>query len=239
MQKRSILIVEDDAQLAAVLVSALTSEGYQVAHQADGEQGLREAQSNEYDLLVLDHDLPGRRGMDICREIRRHDENVRILMLTAIADETSKVVGLELGADDYLAKPFSMRELVARVRALLRRGGTSAPASDVLRFGPLEIDTASRLVALAGSMVELTKLEFDLLLFLASNAGRAISVEDLMENVWGHHSSSQEQTVRAQISRLKKRIFVDETGHDFIENVRGYGYRFIVPGSPEDTESTP
>jgi DNA-binding response OmpR family regulator len=223
---KRILVVDDEPTLVATLKYNLEREGYQVLTAADGESGLSLARSNRPDLIVLDLMLPIIDGFEVCRILRR-EMTVPILMLTAKTDEVDKVVGLELGADDYVTKPFSMRELLARVRALLRRAETApATASDVLTAGDLQVDP-SRREALRGSQVlQLKPKEYDLLLFFLRNRGRAFSREQLLDKIWRYDFVGDSRTVDVHVSWLRQKIEDEPAKPTRLITIRGLGYRF-------------
>ena len=220
-----ILVVDDEQSITDLLEYNLQRNGYQVVVAHDGRQALRLAQDEQPDLVILDLMLPGLDGLDICRELRR-DSSVPIIMLTARDEEVDRVVGLELGADDYVTKPFSVRELMARVRAVLRRvtSGEST-ATDVHRVGPLEVDTLSREARLGTIPLHLTQLEFDLLETLARHAGQALSRQQLLDQVWSYDYYGGDRAVDSAVKRLRTRL--REAGGDpsIISTVRGVGYR--------------
>jgi len=233
MAGRKVLIVEDDRTLLDVLTYNLVREGYQVTAVADGIRGLELARSSKPDLLILDIMLPELDGLELCR-ILRGESAVPILMLTARTEEIDRVVGLELGADDYISKPFSMRELVARVRAALRRsemgrrelamGGSVG--DEVLRAGELEVDLARHTVSRGGLALDLGPKEFDLLAFLMKNRGRVFSRDRLVEEVWGYEYTGDSRTVDVHIRWLRRRIEVDPAHPKQLITVRGVGYKF-------------
>lgn len=225
---RSVLIVDDDSNVRALLALHFSEQGYKVTEAADGDRGLTLALSGSHDLVLLDVSLPGKDGLAICREVRSQGVDVPIMMLTNRGDEIDKVLGLELGADDYVAKPFSIREVLARAKALLRRTSDSiAPVVQQLQFGDLVIDAASREVTLSAVAVSLTSTEFDLLFFMVRNAGRAFSREQLLASVWGYTSSSYEHTVNVTINRLRTKIERHPASPEFIQTVWGVGYKFV------------
>jgi DNA-binding response OmpR family regulator len=222
-----ILIVEDDPNLLETLKYNLQRENYEVLTAADGEQGLEIALDRNPDLVILDVMLPKLSGFEVCRILRRKT-TVPILMLTAKTDETDKVVGLELGADDYVTKPFSMRELLARIRAMLRRAQvTELPPSGEknLKIGDIEVDIDRHLASLKGSALELTPKEFDLLAFLARNRGLVFSREKLLEKVWGYDYSGDSRTVDVHIRWLRRKIEADPGNPRHLITVRGAGYK--------------
>jgi DNA-binding response OmpR family regulator len=228
MASQSVLIVEDEENLRVALQFNLQQEGYDVHTAADGVTGLEIARAERPDLLILDVMLPGMNGYDVCREIRK-DSDVPILMLTAKSEEIDKVVGLEIGADDYVTKPFGVRELIARVHALLRRrrGDVgSAVVGEPLRAGDLSVDIAGHVAHKAGEVVELKPREFDLLALLVANPGRAYSRAQILEAVWGHNYIGDERTVDVHIRWLRQKIEDEPSLPRRIVTVRGVGYRF-------------
>lgn len=232
MSTRKVLVVEDDSTLLDVLRYNLAREGYEVATATDGGQAIEVARREKPDLLVLDVMLPVLDGFEVCRILRRQMP-MPILMLTARTEEIDRVVGLELGADDYVSKPFSMRELLARVKALLRRteaalaiaSGAEAGTAP-LRSGGLELDVAAHRAALAGVALELSPREFDLLAFLLANRGRVFSRDSLLEKVWGYDYSGDTRTVDVHVSWLRRKIEQDPAHPCRILTVRGVGYKF-------------
>ena len=221
-----ILVVDDDHHIGELLTMHLDEIGLKVTHVADGLRGLELALTDSYDLVVLDVMLPGKDGVDICRELRKRSIRAPIMMLTFRGEEVDKVLGLEMGADDYVTKPFSIREICARVKALLRRtNGSSEEKNTKVAVKGLSIDTYSREVTLEGKLVELTSTEFDLLLFLAKSPGRAYSREQLLTGVWGYTSSAYEHTVNTHINRLRAKIEADPASPKFIQTVWGVGYK--------------
>ncbi|MES2366177.1 MAG: response regulator transcription factor [Pseudomonadota bacterium] len=226
------LVVEDTAEIADLIRLHLEDLGLQVTCAADGIVGLELARNGTFDLIVLDLMLPGLDGLEICRALRSDPRYYTpILMLTAKASEIDRVVGLELGADDYLGKPFSIPELQARVKALLRRSdkmrGVVAPNEVALvRAGSLEIDTMRHEVRLCGRLIPLTAKEFDLLLFMAHNPGRVYSRAQLLDAVWGTTLESYEHNVNTHINRLRAKVEADPANPQYVLTVRGVGYRF-------------
>jgi two-component system OmpR family response regulator len=233
MTGSKVLIVEDDRTMLGVLKYNLFKEGYDVITAVDGIQALEVARSEKPELIVLDIMLPKLDGLEVCRILRK-EMTVPILMLTAKTEEIDKVVGLEIGADDYVIKPFSMRELLARIRAMLRRAGMmkheassigkeAAPSS--IKIGDLEIDLARYQVSLGGSILELTLKEFDLLAFLVMNRGRVFSRDHLLEKVWGYDYAGGTRTVDVHIRWLRRKIEVDPSSPKRLITVRGVGYK--------------
>ena len=233
---KRVLLVEDDADIAEIVALHLRDEGYAVVHATDGPAGLRLLEQHAWDALVLDLMLPGLDGLEICRRVRAMDRYTPIIITSARGSETHRVLGLEIGADDYLAKPFSVLELVARVRALLRRidAVARAPAAaGIVRVGELAISALEREVKLAGKRVEFTPREFDLLLFFASNPGKVFSRSELLDRVWGHQHSGYEHTVNTHINRIRAKIELDPATPRRILTVWGRGYKL----SPEESEA--
>jgi two-component system OmpR family response regulator len=227
MSTNTILIVEDDRTLVDVLRYNLVKEGYNVLIAGDGEGALKLTRTEEPDLVLLDIMLPGMSGLEVCRILRK-ETNVPILMLTARTDEIDKVVGLEVGADDYVTKPFSLRELMARVRAMLRRAEMTVPKpSDrqSVKVGDLQVDVARRKVTLGNSVLDLTQKEFDLLAFLAQNKGLVFSREQLLDKVWGYEFAGDTRTVDVHIRWLRQKIETDPAHPKHLITVRGVGYK--------------
>lgn len=222
----TILVVEDDPILREVLVYNLERLGHDVLEASTGTQGLERIRRDHPDLVVLDIMLPELDGFTLTRQIREEGNPVPILMLTARADEIDRVLGLELGADDYLTKPFSMREFLARVKALLRRARSQAPPEVILRFGDLVIDTLRHEVRRAGQPLHLKPREYDLLLFLARHRGKVLSRALILERVWGWEFEGGSRTVDVHIRRLRAKIEPDPSRPTRIVTVRGVGYRF-------------
>jgi DNA-binding response OmpR family regulator len=236
---RTVLIVEDDREIVDLLALHLRDIGLETDVALDGTTGARKAGEAPYAVVILDIMLPGLDGIEVCRRIRARGGYTPVLMLTARSDEVDKVVGLEVGADDYVTKPFSVRELMARVRALLRRtdelsraavdGASDGVGEPPLRFGRLVVDTARRRVLVDGARVELTAKEFELLSTLSRHPGQAFSRQQLLELVWGYSYEGYSHTVNSHINRLRAKIEEDSSRPRYIETVWGYGYRFAVP----------
>lgn len=226
-----ILIIEDDDEIANLVDMHLRDLGYQLDRARNGQSGLDQALANPYQLVILDLMLPELDGIEICRRLRAQKPDLPMLMLTARSEEFDKVLGLEMGADDYVTKPFSIRELTARIKALLRRthAAEQAPADSdrpKLTFAELAIDLDNRKVALAGQRVELTAKEFDLLALFTAHPGRTYSREQLLDQVWGYQFGGYRHTVNSHINRLRTKIEPDPNQPKFIKTVWGVGYRF-------------
>lgn len=233
--QRHILVIEDDPNVQNVIRESLADSGSHIVCAANGSDGLAESRRTRFDLIILDLSLPGLNGFDVCRAIREGDRLVPILMLTSRAEELDKVLGLELGADDYVTKPFGTRELAARCRALLRRaerGRVSdtddAPSGDVIEVGGIRIDLASRLATVGGRNIVLTATEFDLLALFASNPGRTFSREEILAKVWGYDCANYGASVTVLLSRLRAKIESDPDRPFYIVTIRRVGYRFAT-----------
>ena len=230
MSTQHLLMIEDDARLAAMVGEYLTQSGFVVTHMPDGESGLGALQDKPVDLVVLDLMLPGIDGLEVCRRIRAlpgDAARVPVLMLTAKGDPMDRVVGLEIGADDYLPKPFEPRELLARIRAVLRRHqGGAAPEHKLMRFGALEIDRDARVVSVDGQAAELTSYQFDLLVTLAERAGRVLTRDQIMEAVRGRDLAAFDRSIDVHMGRIRAAIEQDVKNPKRILTVRGVGYVF-------------
>jgi len=218
-----ILIIDDEPSIVNLVSAYLKPEGYEVYTAADGPSGLKAAKAFKPDLIVLDLMLPGMDGLEILSRLRR-ESDVYVILLTARTEETDKIVGLSVGADDYVTKPFSPRELVARIKAALRRlkTGAGSGGGDVLSFKRVRIDAGARLVTVDDQPVELTAIEFDLLKALAENRGRVLSREQLLEKVWGGEYYGEMRVVDVHLGHVRQKLGSD----DLIATVRGVGYRF-------------
>jgi two-component system alkaline phosphatase synthesis response regulator PhoP len=224
---RKILIVEDDRDVVELLKYNLEKEGFRVGYATDGNTALTHVRRFVPDLLILDLMLPGLDGLEICRQMRQIDQfaSLPILMLTARAEEADRVVGLEIGADDYVTKPFSVRELIARVRSLLRRREAAGAQRSVVQQGLLTIDPQTHRVTVGNKPVELSALEFRLLYFLASNAGMVFSRGQLLDRVWGSDRSVTPRSVDVYVRRIREKI-ESQSAPAYLETVHGVGYRF-------------
>jgi len=224
-----VLVVEDESAIVEAVSYALELEGFQVASAASGREGLDAARRLKPSVVLLDVMLPGMSGLDVCRQLRR-ESDVPIIMLTAKEGEADKVAGLELGADDYMTKPFSMRELVARVRAQLRRAAKSGALSgsnEVLRGGAIELDVDAHEVRVAGETIPIRPKEFDLLESLMRRRGRLATRETLIDEVWGPDYFGATKTLDVHIKRLRQKLEADPARPRHIVTVRGLGYKFV------------
>lgn len=224
-----ILLVEDEEGLIITLTDRLQSEGFEVRSATDGDAGLALAQAESFDLIILDVMLPKKNGYDVCRDLRRKNVETPILMLTAKGETIDKVLGLKLGADDYLTKPFEVIELLARVEALLRRApNTSQTSPESFRFGDVSIDFSRAEIAKNGETVELSAMEFKLLQFLIEHRGKVHSRNDLLDEVWGYDAMPSTRTVDVHIAWLRQKLESNPKYPQFIQTVHGLGYKFTA-----------
>ena len=233
MSTPQLLMIEDDARLAQMVGEYLTQSGFGFHHALDGASGLEMLQQRSPDLVILDLMLPDTDGLEICRRIRALPNHalakVSVLMLTAKGDPMDRIIGLEIGADDYLPKPFEPRELLARIRAVLRRrseGGSEATPAAVMRFGTLEIDRNARSVTVGGELADLTSYQFDLLVAMAERAGRVLTRDQIMEAVRGRELEAFDRSIDVHMGRIRAAIEVDAKNPKRILTVRGVGYVF-------------
>ncbi len=224
----TVLVVDDEPIVRDVVVRYLEREGYRTLEAADGDRARELLEQEQPELVVLDVMLPGMDGLTLCRWIRGRSD-LPVILLTARGDEADRIVGLEIGADDYVTKPFSPRELAARVRTVLRRSAPKTPGEEQLRFNGLMLDSGTREVRRAGDLLRLTAKEFDLLWFLASHPRRVFSRDQLMDRVWGYAAALDTGTVTVHVRRLREKIEADPSRPVFLETVWGVGYRF-APG---------
>ena len=226
---RRILVVEDEPSLLLTLEDRLRSEGYAVATEEDGQAGFERAQAEPFDLVILDVNLPGKNGLDVCRDLRQQGFGAPILMLTARADLVDKVLGLKLGADDYLTKPFEHMELTARIEALLRRapalGGGGARQA---RFGDVDVDFEAAEVTKDGAPVELSALELRLLEYFLEHRGKVLSRDRLLDDVWGYDATPVTRTVDVHVASLRQKIEDVPSKPRFLLTVHGRGYKFLA-----------
>lgn len=228
-----ILVIDDDVELCALVAEYLEPEGFQIESVYDGNRGLERAMSGDHRLVVLDVMLPGMNGFDVLRKIR-NTSKIPVLLLTARGEDVDRIVGLEIGADDYLPKPFNPRELVARIRAILRRTQVAdkvegAQIPDVLHVGDVELDPATRTVHHRGQPVELTSVEFNLLHVLLREAGRVVTRERLVDEVLSRKFSPFDRSIDMHVSKVRKKLGDSDNGSDHIKTVRGVGYIFAHP----------
>ncbi len=226
--KEKILIIEDQEDLVKGLILNLADEGYEVDYALDGKEGLGKALKEKPDLILLDIMLPGMNGLEICKELRQNKMDIPIVMLTAKGDEIDKVIGLEIGADDYISKPFSIRELLARVKAHLRRenrGGESV--AEVIQLETLKIDFGQFKIIRKGKEIDLTSLEVDVLRYLIEHNGKVVSRDDLLDKIWGYEKYPTTRTIDNHILKLRKKIEIDPNHPRHILTVYGGGYRFV------------
>jgi len=232
MDNKKVLIIEDDFNIIGLLTIHLRDLGCSVVSETDGQKGLVIAKEKPFDLIILDIMLPSLNGMELCRKLRQTDRHTPIMMLTSRSEEIDKVMGLETGADDYLTKPFSVREFIARVKVIFRRREDNTavqdapPPASVIRFDGLEIDLDKRKVMMDNNRVELSPKEFELIALLASNPGKSYSRKQLLNLVWGYDFEGYEHTVNSHINRLRGKIEKDLSNPIYILTAWGVGYRF-------------
>lgn len=229
MPKELIFAVEDEVHIQQLIKYNLEANGYRVMVFESGESLLKEVKATTPDMFILDLMLPGIDGLEVCKQIKQNSrtKNIPIIMLTAKSEEFDRVLGLELGADDYITKPFSVRELVARVKALFRRASISIPhEDDIIRYGDITVDCIRREVYKDGNLLELPLKEFELLKLLLLNKGKVLSREMLLEKVWGFDYYGETRTVDVHVRYLRQKIEDDDSNPRYIETVRGIGYKF-------------
>jgi DNA-binding response OmpR family regulator len=222
----TILVVEDDASIRLGLQRNLSFEGYRVVTAATGQEGLEAAFREKPDLVLLDVMLPGPSGLEICRSIRRHDPALPILIVSAKTQEPDRVAGLDLGADDYIPKPFSVKELLARVRSALRRRRALAHEEKPFAFGPCEVDFSARVLKVKGRLQECSPKEFELLRYLVRNRGVVVSRDQILNRVWGWDYEGTARTIDNFVQKLRQKVEEDPDDPRWIRTVRGVGYRF-------------
>jgi two-component system alkaline phosphatase synthesis response regulator PhoP len=231
-----LLVVEDEPGLVMALTQRLSSEGYELATAEDGERGLALGLNEPFDVIILDLMLPRKNGFDVCRDLRRRGIETPIIMLTARGQVVDKVVGLKLGADDYLTKPFAMMELLARVEALLRRSASSSASSkagsrstEIHQFGTLRVDFRRTLVTRNNKPVNVSAREFKLLRYLIEHSGVTVSRDELLNEVWGYNTATTTRTVDVHVSSLRQKIEEDPRHPKSIVTIHGFGYKFVSP----------
>jgi two-component system, OmpR family, alkaline phosphatase synthesis response regulator PhoP len=221
-----VLLVEDEPGLVMTLTDRLAAEGYDVVSAVDGETGLRRASGELFDIVLLDGMLPGRDGFDVCRTLRQRNVNTPILMLTARGQLVDRIVGLKLGADDYLVKPFEMAELLARVEALLRRAPSPGASSDAYQFGDVQVDFRKAEVTRAGARLDLSAREFKLLKYFIEHRGATLSRDELLNEVWGYNAMPSTRTVDVHIAWLRQKLETNPRHPEYIQTIHGMGYKF-------------
>ena len=228
MANEKILVVDDEEHILELISFNLTNDGYKVIKANNGIDAVRLAIEEKPKLILLDLMIPGKDGYDVCREVRSNSEirNIPIIMLTAKSEELDKILGLELGADDYITKPFSVRELLARVKAVLRRFSVVEPESSVLVFGNLKADFEKREIHVKDKKLDLTLKEFELLEILIRNKGKILTRDTLLDKIWGYEYIGETRTVDVHIRYLRKKVEEDDKNPKLIETIRGVGYRF-------------
>ena len=228
MANEKILVVDDEEHILELISFNLTNDGYKVIKANNGIDAVRLAIEEKPNLILLDLMIPGKDGYDVCREVRSNSEirNIPIIMLTAKSEELDKILGLELGADDYITKPFSVRELLARVKAVLRRFSVVEPESSVLVFGNLKADFEKREIHVKDKKLDLTLKEFELLEILIRNKGKILTRDTLLDKIWGYEYIGETRTVDVHIRYLRKKVEEDDKNPKLIETIRGVGYRF-------------
>ena len=236
---KKILVIDDDAELCELVSEYLESEGFEIDTEGSGDHGADRALESDYDLIILDVMLPGINGFEALRRIRSQS-NVPVLMLTARGDDVDRIVGLEIGADDYLPKPFNPRELVARIHAILRRSSAHANAdaaalNEKVAIGDIQLNTGSRTVARDNNPIHLTAMEFDVLEVLLRNAGRVVERENLVEQVLDRKYSPYDRSIDVHVSNLRKKLGHEVDGMERIKSVRQIGYLYALPGKDVDT----
>ncbi len=223
---RKILLVEDEPGLRLTLVDRLQKEGYAVETAATGDEGYQRGTAESFDLLILDVMLPGRNGLELCRDLRQQGIAAPVMMLTARDQTVDKVLGLKLGADDYLTKPFEMLELLARIEALLRRAYPGVIAAGVRQFGPVKVDFRKAEVTRGGERVDLAAKEFQLLRYFLEHRGEALSREQILKEVWGYHAATSTRTVDVHVAWLRQKLEEDPRQPQWILTIHGTGYKF-------------
>ena len=228
MANEKILVVDDEEHIAELISYNLTSNGYKVVIANNGIDAVKLAIEEKPSLILLDLMIPGKDGYDVCKDVRSNSEirNTPIIMLTAKSEEVDKILGLELGADDYITKPFSVRELLARVKAVLRRFSIIEPESNVLTFGDLVANFDKREILVKDKKLDLTLKEFELLEILMKNKGKILTRDTLLDKIWGYEYIGETRTVDVHIRYLRKKIEADDKNPKLIETIRGVGYRF-------------
>ncbi|MDI6617664.1 MAG: response regulator transcription factor [Clostridiales bacterium] len=228
MAGENILVVDDEVHIVELVKYNLENNGFKVFTAYEGREAINIAETKNINLVILDLMLPDIDGLEVCKTLKRKDttSNIPIIMLTAKSEELDKIVGLELGADDYITKPFSVRELMARVRAILRRAASEVKGNEVLRIGQLTIDNTKHEVLKNGKSIDLTLKEFELLYLLIKNKGKVLTRDSLLDRVWGYEYYGETRTVDVHVRHLRQKIEDDDKNPKYIETIRGIGYRF-------------
>jgi two-component system alkaline phosphatase synthesis response regulator PhoP len=221
-----LLLVEDEPGLVMTLTDRLAAEGYEVVSAVDGDTGFERASTENYDLVLLDGMLPGRDGFDVCRSLRQRNIMTPILMLTARGQVVDRVVGLKLGADDYLVKPFEMAELLARIEALLRRVPSSPIAAEIYQFGDVQVDFRKAEVSKGGQLLEVSAREFKLLKYFIEHRGATLTRDELLNEVWGYNAMPSTRTVDVHVAWLRQKLEANPRRPEFIHTIHGMGYKF-------------
>jgi two-component system alkaline phosphatase synthesis response regulator PhoP len=221
-----LLLVEDEPGLVMTLTDRLAAEGYEVVSAVDGETGFRRASTENYDLVLLDGMLPGRDGFDVCRSLRQRNIMTPILMLTARGQVVDRVVGLKLGADDYLVKPFEMAELLARIEALLRRVPSSPIPAEIYQFGDVQVDFRKAEVSRGGQLLDVSAREFKLLKYFIEHRGATLTRDELLNEVWGYNAMPSTRTVDVHVAWLRQKLEGNPRRPEFIHTIHGMGYKF-------------
>lgn len=231
MAGQKILVADDEIHIVELIKYNLESNGYEVYFAYDGKGALKTAEEKDVDLIILDLMMPEMDGLEVCKALKRKKDTsgIPIIMLTAKGEEFDKILGLELGADDYITKPFSVRELIARVKVVLRRSISDSGGEGAIRIGPLVIDTSKYEVLKNGEKLDLTLKEFELLKFLITNRGKVFARDSLLDSIWGHEYYGETRTVDVHIRHLRQKVEDDDKNPQYIETVRGVGYRFNNP----------
>lgn len=228
MAGEKILVVDDEMHIVELIKYNLENSGYKAHAAYDGQEALKIAEERDVDLIILDLMLPDMDGLEVCKALKKREKtsSIPIIMLTAKGEEFDKILGLELGADDYITKPFSVRELMARVKVILRRSASDIENPDMIRIGPLVIDSSKHEVLKNGEKLELTLKEFELLRLLVVNKGKVLTRDSLLDRVWGYEYYGETRTVDVHIRHLRQKIEEDDKNPQYIETIRGIGYRF-------------
>lgn len=232
MSGERILIVDDETHIAELIKYNLETSGYKTCVANDGGEALKLAMEKDVDLVILDLMLPDIDGLEVCKTLRKKEKtsSVPIIMLTAKGDEFDKILGLELGADDYITKPFSVRELITRVKVILRRASPEIESGGIIKIGPLVVDSEKHEVLKGGEKLDLTLKEFELLKLLIENKGRVLTRESLLDRIWGYEYYGETRTVDVHIRHLRQKIEEDDKNPVYVETIRGIGYRFNDSG---------